>query len=312
MSIGDTVMSTIASTGVPAVVRRSIRRTAALVSLALVAGLLGPLLLAATPAYAALAGVVRASRSSADDSNNKSVTVSCPFGTKVLNAGGYIDGGNGSVLMDDIFPNEALTSVTVTGLETDQPMNTAWTVNAYATCAPEPAGLEWNWQQSATNATDKSVTVGCTGNRTLLGTGATIEGGAGNVVIDEIKPNGAYGDVSTSVTVWAYEDGVYNTPWNVNAYAICADPLAGQQTLWGVGAWNASDKGWSKQCDPGQAATGTGVEIGSFDEGEILIEAAYSDGSPTVAPTTAIVSALEEDPVANSWGIEAFVLCVDA
>lgn len=292
---------------------RTAHLRSALFALAVTAGSAGSVVLTGSPAAAALPGTMRLELSSVVDSADKGITVPCPVNTRVINASGYISNGDGSVMMDNIVPNQALTAVTVTGVETDATLNN-WSVTAVATCAPAPAGLEWNVQQSIVDSADKSVTATCTGNKQLLGTGGTVKGGGGNVIMDEIKPNGAFGAPSTGVTMWAYEDNpAFAGMWRVITYAICADPLAGQQTLWGVGAWDATNKGWYMKCDPGQVATGTGIEIGTTtDEGEILIDAVYPDGSATTAPTMTTVYAVEEDPVANNWGIMAFVLCVDA
>ncbi len=281
--------------------------------LALTAGLSGALILPSSPAAAALPGVVRTELSTIADSSNKSITVSCPFGTSVINASGSITNGGGSVMMDSIFPDQTLTSVTVSGVETDPIASNSWSITAIAICAPAPAGLEWNVQPSIVDSNDKSVTATCTGNRTLLGTGSTIKGSPGDVIMDEIRPNGAFGAPSTAVTVEAYEDdAAFAGLWSVLAYAICADPLAGQQTLWAPGPWDATNKGWYVKCDPLQVATGTGVEIATnTDEGEILIDTVSPNGSLVAAPTMNAVHAQEEDPVANSWGITAYVLCVD-
>jgi hypothetical protein len=62
---------------------------------------LGASFAVASPASAAVvAGVVKVELESADNSATaKSVTVRCPDGKKVINAGGYITGGGGQVAM---------------------------------------------------------------------------------------------------------------------------------------------------------------------------------------------------------------------
>jgi hypothetical protein len=64
----------------------------------------------------------------------KSATVSCPAGRHVVGAGGVAGNGSGEMVMDDITPNQTLTSVTAVGYETD-PYSDNWLVEAHAICA---------------------------------------------------------------------------------------------------------------------------------------------------------------------------------
>jgi hypothetical protein len=84
-------------------------------------------------------GLQRVSNTSVSDSNSpKSVTVSCPAGTKVVGTGYEDDGGqvgdNKEILADEVIPNAALTSVSATSYETDS-IARNWSVTVYAICA---------------------------------------------------------------------------------------------------------------------------------------------------------------------------------
>ena len=57
----------------------------------------------------------------------------CPAGKNLLGTGG--EGGGSAVVMDDLRPNAALTSVTVTGIEDETGKESDWDVTAYAICA---------------------------------------------------------------------------------------------------------------------------------------------------------------------------------
>lgn len=291
------------------------KRIALLTSLALVS-LSASLTFAAPASAAVITGVVKVELESADNSNTaKSVTVECPDGKKVINAGGYITDGGGSVAMDDIFPNEALTSVTVTGKETDT-YATSWRVRAFATCAVEPPGLEWIWAPSGdADVPDdfKRAEAECTDGKTLLSTGTTILGGNGEVAIDMIAPNGDRGVAADKVTVDAFTLDPLNGAWEVNAFAICADPLDGQEVFEESTPQNQSENdGLRVDCRSDQVATGSGAQIiGAF--GEVVIDDAYpTDGSPNTPPTATTVYAQEEDGTTNVWQIEGYVLCADA
>jgi hypothetical protein len=265
------------------------------------------------PALPTITGVVKVEAPSANNSAMaKSATVTCPTGKRLINAGGYIVGGGGNVGMDDIYPDLAANSVTVTGKETD-PLGTNWWVSAVATCADEPAGLELNWVES--DLTDgypiKQAIAKCTGNKTLLGSGATIEGGAGEALLDGITPNGGAGVPATSVTVQAFASDGFADDWNANAFAICADPLRGQQRLSTSTALDSENNGARAECT-GQLATGGGAEIVGVT-GAVVIDSEYPiDGSATTAPTATTVYGQEEDATTGSWYIKAFALCADA
>ena len=63
------------------------------------------------------------------------------------------------------------------------------------------------------------------GAKRVIGAGAEILGGNGKVIIDGMRPFATEVDASGDVI------GTYDEPWSVRSYAICADPLAGQQIV---------------------------------------------------------------------------------
>jgi hypothetical protein len=179
-------------------------RRPALFALAIVAALGGGLLADVAPAAAALPGLeVVSATIPATNSQSQSVTVSCPAGTKLISAAGFITGGFGSVAMDEIYPDAVNDSVQVTAKETD-PYGGNWHPTAVATCSPPIPGLTWVSQVSPANAADKSATATCPANTKLVGTGGSLRNGFGEVVITSIAPqNGGAGVPADSVTVAA-------------------------------------------------------------------------------------------------------------
>jgi hypothetical protein len=69
------------------------------------------------------------------ESDPASVKASCPSGKNLLGAAGEITSGFGEVVMDDLRPDAALTSVTVLGLEDQNGTSSNWNLTAYAICA---------------------------------------------------------------------------------------------------------------------------------------------------------------------------------
>jgi hypothetical protein len=159
----------------------------------------------------------------------KSVTVTCPAGTRVVGAGGagplegevVSDPAEFQVVLDDITPNAALTSVTATAYEDETGFGRDWDVFAYANCAIPPPGLERVVATTPSNSSNKSVTATCPSGKNLLGTGGDITGGLGQVVLGAVEPNAAL----TSVTVTGLEDETGRAAnWSLRSYAICANP----------------------------------------------------------------------------------------
>jgi hypothetical protein len=178
------------------------------------------LAICATP----LPGLQAVSTGDSDSSTTKSVTATCPAGTRVVGAGGGIvsDGPvRKQVVLEELAPNAALTSVTATGHEDETGEDQEWFLFAQPVCANPPPGLELVSAISPVNSSNKTVTATCPAGKNLLGTGADIDGGLGQVVLDEITPTAEL----TNVLVTGLEDETGHTgAWSVRSYAICANP----------------------------------------------------------------------------------------
>jgi hypothetical protein len=163
-----------------------------------------------------------ADASAQDSSSTKTVTTTCPLGTRVVGAAGAIFDPSLEVVLDEITPNAALPSVTATGFEDETGTSDTWRVIAYAICATPPPGLEL---VSAIGDPDSDpasgVTATCPSGKNLLGTGADIDGGLGQVVFDDFRPNAGL----TNVAITGLEDETgHASDWFLRAYAICANP----------------------------------------------------------------------------------------
>ena len=268
-----------------------------------VAALLGASLAAVLPAataHAAVPGLVEVQAASVNNSVGKSVTVTCPAGKLVDNAGGYVTGVVGEVVLDDVTPNAGLGSVTVTGYETD---GTAanWQVHAAATCADPLPGQVLALNSSPNNSLNKAVTVTCPTGSNVIGVGSQTSGASlGDVIPDRITPNSGL----TSVTVAAREDGTLTRNWELTAYAICAQPPPGLVRVAGSTV-NSVNKIEAVTCPPGAVALGAGAQVsGAADD------AMFGSILPG-AGTTAGATGVEEDPVAGPWTLTAVGICAN-
>ncbi|MDG4801207.1 hypothetical protein [Micromonospora sp. WMMD980] len=183
----------------------------------------------ATPASAAVPGLVRISAVSATNSNDyRTVTATCPAG-KVLTGTGYeLNGATGEAVVDDLRPNggpaTAPTSVTVGAYEADAFAGN-WSVTAYAICANPLAGLVRASVAGASNSNDfRSVAAPCPAGKVLTGAGYEVNGATGEAVVDDFRPNGGPATAPTSVTSGTYEEDAFAGNWSLTSYAVCATP----------------------------------------------------------------------------------------
>jgi hypothetical protein len=239
----------------------------------------------------------------AGSSANKSVSVSCPAGKRALSPGVFLDlGGTNQVILDDLRPSADLTSVTAQGLEDETGTTANWFLSTSAKCAVPPPGLQRVSATSALNSSNKSVTVNCPAGKRVLGVGADINAGNGQVLFDDIRPNAAL----TAVTVQALEDETGQSgPWSVTAYAVCADPIAGLER---VATTSALDSGANKpvitSCPSGKLATGVGADINA-GSGQVLFNVfdVSSSGSVLVQGTE------DETGFSGPWSVTAYAIC---
>jgi hypothetical protein len=74
------------------------------------------------------------------------------------------------------------------------------------------------------SSTSKTVTANCPVGKRVLGGGATVAGGRGQVVLERLEP--VQTATNDRFVVGAREDGTgYSGNWRLTAYALCANPL---------------------------------------------------------------------------------------
>ncbi|RKN49573.1 hypothetical protein [Micromonospora endolithica] len=284
----------------------------------LVLGLVGAaVLVPASPASAAVPGLVRVSAVSANNSNDfHTVTAVCPAG-KVLTGTGYeINGATGEAVVDDLRPNGgpavAPTAVTATAYEAE-PFAGNWSVTAYAICANPVAGLVRVSVTGANTSADfRTTTATCPAGKVLTGTGYEMVGVTGEGIVDDFRPNGGPAAAPTAVTVGAYEAEAFAGSWTLTAYAICANPLAGLVRVSLTSPSNSNDfRGVTATCPAGKRLTGAGYELNGAT-GEVVVDDFRPNGGAAVAPTSDTSGAYEEDPLAGNWTNTSYAICATA
>lgn len=237
-------------------------------------------------------------------SAGKSTVEACPSGRTLTGVGGDINRANGGVLIDDLSPNAARTQNTVTGAEVSA-FSGSWYLHSYGICASGLAGATRVTASSATNGTDgKMVTASCPAGTRLTGAAGDVSGGGGNVVMDDLRPNG---NPATSVTVTGYEVNP-DASWSVRAIALCANPLVGQTRQTAVSVSNSVNKSVTVSCPAGRKVTGLGGEIDGA-RGEVVID----DYTPNESLTSVTVTAFEaldlDGAFTGNWSVRAYALC---
>jgi hypothetical protein len=124
-----------------------------------------------------------------------------------------------NLTLETVRPNSTLTEVTATAHETEEGTASNWTVDAFAVCASRPAGLRRVTRSSAMGSDEfAQTTATCPAGTHLIGTGGEVVGGAGEVMLDDLRADSAL----TKTTVTGFEDHTGLDPdWRVTAYAIC-------------------------------------------------------------------------------------------
>jgi hypothetical protein len=162
----------------------------------------------------------------------------------------------------------------------------------------------------ANSRTLKRVAAVCPAGTRVLGGGGTVVNGGGQVVLQQLEPRHTVGD--DRFVVAAREDRTgYASSWRLTAYALCADPLAGQQiTSNTLPASSDSLQSALAVCPSGQTQIGYGGRIDN-GAGQVHVTELFDFFGPPVGVT--FLRAREgAGRYAGSWAVRPFAVCVDA
>ncbi|MET8149977.1 hypothetical protein ACIBSW_11495 [Actinoplanes sp. NPDC049668] len=285
-------------------------------SLSLVGGVVAALVVAAAPASAAVPGyqvVVTSSAFNATDFKTAPDAV-CPSGKRLIGTGYTTSSSTGNeIVVDEVIPvgspDAAPTSARVGAVESDPTADRSWSVSASAICANALASLQRVVANSAFDSNSvKSATAQCPTGKQLTGTGYSINGSAGEIVISRVQPDNGLSGAPSAVTVIASESDAVAASWSVQAFAVCANPLPGLVKVWTSSAIDSSSaKTVTASCPAGKTLTGVGyltVPINGV-EGQVTIDSVR----PATNGGSVQVRAVEEDSFTGDWRVDAIAIC---
>ena len=255
----------------------------------------------ATPASANPPGQEIVSVGSGWNSTSKKITAPCPSGKVASGGGGYPAGSthvHGRVALDRLEPLAGDGGFVATMWELGD-VSDDWAVTTKAVCITQPAGYQ---VVSATAPVETvSATVSC-GTKSVIGVGGRINGGFGDVVLDEVVPSF---DLK-SVTVRAVSvQGSTRTGWSVTAIAVCANAPAGLELLTASKPFTSdSEQNTDKTCPAGKALYSAGVNIGAGNGQAVLTGVNLSTNLTVRAWANEDV-----DGYGGVWDITVYAIC---
>jgi hypothetical protein len=258
-------------------------------------------------ALAAVATLERAGGATGFTSANKSFNASCPTGKRLLGTGADIGGGSGQVGIAELIPNAALRGMSVRAVEDGDGFGADWSLGGSGLCATPVPGLERVVAASPANSANKGATATCPAGKRLLGTGAAIGGGGGQVVLRELIPNAAL----TSVSAFGAEDDTgFSGNWSVTAYAVCANPVAGLELVTATSATDSSsDKAAVATCPVSKLVTGVGGRLKGAG-GQVFMDDLISFPNP--ATGVQVVGIEDQSGTGANWSATAYAICANS
>jgi hypothetical protein len=157
------------------------------------------------------------------------------------------------------------------------------------------------YADSATNSSDKGVTVTCPEGTQRLASGVDVGGvGGAYVVVDDLVPG------PRSVTAFGYEYHYgTNLTWFIRAWAVCGALNTTVYTYAHTSSYDTStNKNVSVECGSNQVVLGTGYQM-SVAHGDALVTSL----TPTQNTVTVEASAVDLSSSMGGWSVTAFAVC---
>jgi hypothetical protein len=263
-----------------------------------------------TAASAAVPGLnlVETGSGPPNSSATHTATAECPEDQALLGLGGRSNGGGGQVVLDALAARNNH-SATVRGHEDQDGTTANWSVTAFAICADDGGERRTTFNEPLNSLSPKFATTAnggpCTGERRLTGAGGEIPIGAtGQTILDAVVPSA---DLET-VSVRAQEDhDGFAGNWTLRPFALCADPLPGQQLVTTTSESNSRNKHATAACPAGKRVIGTGGQILS-GAGEVSIQYMVPDAGLTRVHVRGVE---DQDGQAQNWSVRAFAVCAN-
>jgi hypothetical protein len=210
----------------------------------------------ATPAWA-VPGLVAVTVTSVEVGSEsfKGANAVCPAGTKIVGGGADVLGGGHSVRIAGINPAPLLPnphSLWATAHEDALGYSGSWSLRAWAICAPGLTG----WQVVLADSTGPTnsyafATAVCPAGKKVIGAGGR-SAGKPSVVLDSINIAADLSGVTVEVVA------INGATPIAHAYAICINPVPGQQRVASNTQPVSGDQTLALSCPPGTKTHGVG------------------------------------------------------
>lgn len=255
------------------------------------------------PASAAPAGLVLVGETTAESSSDKALSVSCPANKIVTGGGAYLTTSPdawGRVGVDRLEPLANGSGFIATMREAGPVgYDGDWRFTTRAICVSPPSGYQVVAVTGA--AGTQYVTASC-GTKSVIGMGGRVNGGTGDVVLDQVVPSA---DLKSVTVRGVPVQGATTTGWSVTAFAVCATAVAGLERLSDT---SPSDSGSHSiadvTCPDGKALYSVGADI-NVGNGQVLLSGV------NIGPEYAVRVWADEDAdgLAGNWTVAAYGIC---
>jgi hypothetical protein len=158
------------------------------------------------------------------------------------------------------------------------------------------------------SSTSKQVAATCPPGQNVLGGGATITGGRGQVVLQRLQPTQA---ADGRFVAAAREDGTgYARNWRLTAYALCSDPLPGYGILPSTSGEASSNSPQSTvSFCVGQTQVGFGGRVNK-GAGQVHLTNLTRDSNGQIA-FTSIAAGEDANGFDGAWNATAYAVCAN-
>ena len=238
----------------------------------------------------------------------KTKTATCPAGTTVTGGGGEVTSGGRQVLLNEMLPTASGFRASGDYFEANPPPPwvTRWQLRAYAICTTPLSGRQVVIAESplASSSGHAVVDAVCPAGKRVVGGGARVGGGQGDVMLAEITPSPEL--LSVKARAYRREGPPLGFDWRVYAYAVCAIQPAGLELVEVTEAAGFEDSvSVTATCPSGKHLLGAGGTING-SHGQVLLD----DLRPNSSLTSVAVTGLEDtDGAAHLWSVHAHAIC---
>lgn len=258
----------------------------------------------ASPAAALMGLTVTSVVTEAGSTPTRSLSAACSAGKRVIGGGGIVDGADGKAWITTLQPvsTSGGDRFDVTAVETDDGFAGNWWLRAFVICADPVPGLQVvSAVRGSSSATFQQHSALCPNGKQLLGAGGRIHNPDGQVALQAVTVGSGQ---AASVAGREDRDGSPSR-WNLIAYAVCANPVAGYSLATGTSTSDSTDaKLATAACPAGRKAHASMFSV-STTSGDVVVESAHPGGD------LGSVHAVAREQVATSanWSVTAVTVC---